>query len=140
MSRPIDEAVAWSGGLRLAVQHGADAATAFAVADRARKAAGHRNALVELFGLLGSDQEHNQPLAPQGLLAPRPRIERFPSGLLEAMKITFNGIGLSFPSFEEFVPALDRFDLEPQFELWISCHDGPSLAMLRNGDHAWLRS
>ncbi len=54
------------------------------------------------------------------------------------MKITFNGSDFSFDSIEEFGPALDRFDLEPQFELWISRHDGPSLTMLRNGDHAWL--
>jgi Immunity protein Imm1 len=54
------------------------------------------------------------------------------------MKVTFNGTDLSFASFEEFASALGRFDLEPQFELWLSRHDGPSLAMLRNGDHAWL--
>jgi hypothetical protein len=54
------------------------------------------------------------------------------------MKIAFNGSDLSLASIEEFGRALDRFDLEPQFELWISRDDGPSLAMLRNGNHAWL--
>jgi hypothetical protein len=54
------------------------------------------------------------------------------------MKVTFNGVDQPFASIEEFSLALDRFDLEPRFELWISCNEGPSLAMLRNGDHAWL--
>jgi len=54
------------------------------------------------------------------------------------MKVLFNGIELACLSTEGLDPTLDRVDLEPQFELWISCHDGPSLAMLRNGDHAWL--
>jgi hypothetical protein len=54
------------------------------------------------------------------------------------MKITFNGVDRPFASIEEFGLALDRFDLEPRFELWISRNDGPSLTMLRNGDHALL--
>jgi hypothetical protein len=64
MSEPINEAAAWAGGLRLAVQHGVDTATAFSVADRAGEAARDRNAAVDLFGMLGWDLERNQPLTP----------------------------------------------------------------------------
>jgi hypothetical protein len=54
------------------------------------------------------------------------------------MKVTFNGAEQLFGSVEALGHALDRFDLEPQFELWISVGDGPSMAMLRNSEHAWL--
>jgi hypothetical protein len=54
------------------------------------------------------------------------------------MEITFNGTTLSVTSIEELSSALDRFDLEQQFELWITVQNGPSLAMLRNLDHALL--
>jgi hypothetical protein len=55
------------------------------------------------------------------------------------MNVVFNGTEQSFESLDEFAVALDRFDLEPEFELWIiSRKDGPSICMLRNGDHAWL--
>ena len=55
------------------------------------------------------------------------------------MNVVFNGTEQSFESLDEFAVALDRFDLEPQFELWIvSRKDGPSICMLRNGDHTWL--
>src|SRR5437762_3798151 len=54
------------------------------------------------------------------------------------MKVVFNGVDLSLASIEQLGLALDRFDLESQFELWISRDDGPSLTMLRNGDNAWL--
>ena len=52
--------------------------------------------------------------------------------------VIFNGTVQSYNTFEEFVPALDRFDSEPQFELCISAQSGQSLSMLRNNDHAWL--
>ena len=54
------------------------------------------------------------------------------------MEITFNGTTLSVTSIEELSSALDRFDLEQQFELWITVQNGPSLATLRNLDHALL--
>jgi hypothetical protein len=54
------------------------------------------------------------------------------------MKITFNGVEQAIASIEELGYALDRFDLESSFELWIATGDGPSMAMLRNADHAWL--
>jgi hypothetical protein len=54
------------------------------------------------------------------------------------MKIVFNETAQSLGSIEELGLALDRFDLEPQFDLCISAQDGPSMAMLRNGGHAWL--
>ena len=54
------------------------------------------------------------------------------------MEITFNRTTLSVTSIEELSSALDRFDLEQQFELWISVQNGPTLAMLRNLDHASL--
>jgi hypothetical protein len=54
------------------------------------------------------------------------------------MEITFNGTTLSVTSIEELSSALDRFDIEKQFELWITVQNGPSLAMLRNLDHALL--
>jgi len=54
------------------------------------------------------------------------------------MKVTFNGTELSIASVEHLSLALDRFDEEPQVEIWISAPNGQSLAMLRNGSHAWL--
>jgi hypothetical protein len=54
------------------------------------------------------------------------------------MNVTFNGTDYSYASMEELGIALDRFDSEPQFELWVSTQSGRSIAMLRNGDHAWL--
>ena len=56
----------------------------------------------------------------------------------DLMKIVFNDTAQSLGSIEELSLALDRFDLEPQFELWISAQDGPSMCMLRDGNHAWL--
>src|SRR5262249_52772419 len=42
-------------------------------------------------------------------------------------------------SIEELLcGALDRFDLESSFELWVATEDGPSIVMLRNQDNAWL--
>jgi len=54
------------------------------------------------------------------------------------MKIVFNEIAQSFGSIEELSLAMEYFDLAPQFELWIRAQDGPSMTMLRNGNHAWL--
>jgi hypothetical protein len=54
------------------------------------------------------------------------------------MKVTFNGAAISIGSIEELGRAMGRIDLEPLFELWVATQDGRSIAMLRNGDHAWL--
>lgn len=54
------------------------------------------------------------------------------------MKVTFNGIAQLYEGLEDFASALGRFDLERQFELWISAPTGQSISMLRNGDNAWL--
>jgi len=53
------------------------------------------------------------------------------------MRITFNGEDQAIASIEELGFALDRFDAESSFEMWIATDDGPSMTMLRNGDHAW---
>jgi hypothetical protein len=45
---------------------------------------------------------------------------------------------LQVDSIEELDEALSRSAQLPAFELWISVPDGPSMAMLRNGSHAWL--
>lgn len=54
------------------------------------------------------------------------------------IEVDFNGRIEPINSIEELSVALDRFDAELRFELWISIPEGPSIAMLRNGDHAWL--
>lgn len=54
------------------------------------------------------------------------------------INIIFNGLPQSISSVEELGEALDRFDAQPQFELWASTAEGPSMCMLRNGAHAWL--
>jgi hypothetical protein len=54
------------------------------------------------------------------------------------MKIRFNGEDQPIASIENLSRALDRFDVEPLFELSIETDDGPSMIMLRNADHAWL--
>lgn len=52
--------------------------------------------------------------------------------------VTFNDQPESIASIEEFSVALDRFDRTLKFELWLSAERGPSVCMLRNGEHAWL--
>ncbi len=54
------------------------------------------------------------------------------------MKISFNNHEQMISSVEELGIAIDRFDREQMFELWIFTHDGPSMMMLRNGTNAWL--
>jgi hypothetical protein len=54
------------------------------------------------------------------------------------LNVIFNGTDFSCGLIEEFGVTLDRFDSEPQFELRVSTQNGRSIAMLRNGDHAWL--
>lgn len=55
------------------------------------------------------------------------------------MKIKLNGTDVSIGSIEELGSFLDRLDREAQFEFWISTEDGPAMAMLRNGEHGWLK-
>ena len=52
--------------------------------------------------------------------------------------MTFQGIERHCQSIEDFGAALDEFDAEPQFELWLNQPDGPAICMLRNGVNAWL--
>ena len=52
--------------------------------------------------------------------------------------ITFNGADEEIRTIESLGLALDRFDNQPKFELWVSENEGPSLCMLRNGEHAFL--
>jgi len=54
------------------------------------------------------------------------------------MKITLDGIDTLIGSTDELWIFLDRIDGQARFELWISTEGGPSLAMLRNGEHGWL--
>jgi len=55
-----------------------------------------------------------------------------------AMEITFNGVVERVDTLGALDTALDRFDHEPMFELWLVADSGPSLSMLRNGEDAWL--
>jgi hypothetical protein len=52
--------------------------------------------------------------------------------------VSFNGAAESVSSLEGFSQALDRFDAEADFELWLSVSDGPSMCMLRNGGSAFV--
>ena len=52
--------------------------------------------------------------------------------------IEFNGKRVAATSIEQFGSALETFDVESQFELWLSWPDGPSICMLRNGFDAFL--
>jgi hypothetical protein len=54
------------------------------------------------------------------------------------VEITFNGEPQTIASIEDLGQALDRFDKQPQFELWALIGNGPRVAMVRNGVHAWL--
>ena len=57
---------------------------------------------------------------------------------LHMVTVTFNDQPESIASIEEFSVALNRFDRTLKFELWLSAERGPSVCMLRNGEHAWL--
>ncbi|HEX7863336.1 MAG TPA: Imm1 family immunity protein [Variovorax sp.] len=54
------------------------------------------------------------------------------------IEVSFNGRPQAIASDEAQRLALEGFDAEPRFELWLSVPDGPSMCMLRNGPHAWL--
>lgn len=52
--------------------------------------------------------------------------------------VTFQGVEHPCKTIEDFGVALDNFDVEPQFELWLKEPKGPAVCMLRNGVNAWL--
>ena len=52
--------------------------------------------------------------------------------------ISLNGVDEDIRSTEALGVALDRFDIQEKFELLASVVEGPSLCMLRNGEHAFL--
>ena len=53
--------------------------------------------------------------------------------------VSFNGVREEVGSIDDFGMALDRYDGVARFELWLSqVPEGPSLCMLRNGEHAFL--
>lgn len=51
---------------------------------------------------------------------------------------SFNGDSQLLTSTEHMSRLLSRYKKTPEFELWAISSNGPSLCMLRNGDHAWL--
>lgn len=52
--------------------------------------------------------------------------------------VSFNGVEEAISTVEALQAAIDRFDEQERFELWVSGSEGPSLCMLRNGEHAFL--
>ena len=52
--------------------------------------------------------------------------------------VMFQGVKHPCQSIEDFGIALDAFDMEPLFELWLNEHEGRAMCMLRNGANAWL--
>jgi hypothetical protein len=52
--------------------------------------------------------------------------------------VTFNGTEELIHEIEEFGAALDRFDAQSIFELWLNVPGGASITMLRNSEHALL--
>ena len=56
----------------------------------------------------------------------------------EMIIVTFNKTEQLMHRIEEFRVALERFDAESAFELWLNVPGGPSVAMLRNEEHAFL--
>ena len=54
------------------------------------------------------------------------------------IEITINGDQQQVASIEQLEAALVRTEQHSQFELWVLVQNGPRMAMLRNGMHAWL--
>jgi hypothetical protein len=52
--------------------------------------------------------------------------------------VTFNGTEELMNEIDEFGAALDRFDAQLIFELWLNAPGGASMSMLRNSQHAFL--
>lgn len=57
---------------------------------------------------------------------------------ISSIRITLSGVEVAIGSIEELDVALDEFNQKQLFELWVSTSKGPSMAMFRNGEHAWL--
>lgn len=56
----------------------------------------------------------------------------------DATELTLDGTVIASASPTQRASALALASATPQFELWACVADGPSLCMLRNGEHAWL--
>jgi hypothetical protein len=54
------------------------------------------------------------------------------------VEITYDGNPMQVRSIEELDAVLVQSEHQPRFELWASVPSGPSMAMLRNEDNAWL--
>jgi hypothetical protein len=54
------------------------------------------------------------------------------------IEIMLNGRSLEAASLEQLDVYFDLVNAVPQFELWVSVPEGPSMCMLRNGQSAWL--
>jgi len=50
----------------------------------------------------------------------------------------FNGESQLVTSTDHMSRLLSQYNKTPEFELWATSSNGPSLCMLRNGGHAWL--
>lgn len=56
----------------------------------------------------------------------------------QRISVTFNNADYSIGSLEQLSIALARFNQHPDFELLMNKREGPTLAMLRNREHALL--
>lgn len=54
------------------------------------------------------------------------------------VELSLNDRALDAHSAKAFDAALNEANAKPEFELWASIPDGPSMCMLRNGANAWL--
>lgn len=54
------------------------------------------------------------------------------------IELLLNGGPVAATTDEQLASALALAASLPQFELWASVPDGPTLCMLRNAEHAWL--
>lgn len=54
------------------------------------------------------------------------------------IELLLNGGQVAATTDEQLASALALAASMPQFELWASVPDGPTLCMLRNAEHAWL--
>jgi hypothetical protein len=54
------------------------------------------------------------------------------------IEVTLNGDTQRITSIEQLDAALAGSEKYPQFELWVLVPNGPRMAMLRSGAHAWL--
>ncbi|HEL4234049.1 TPA: hypothetical protein UM516_004188 [Stenotrophomonas maltophilia] len=54
------------------------------------------------------------------------------------IELVLDGSPVAAATDDQLASALALAASMPQFELWASVPDGPSLCMLRNAEHAWL--